>query len=83
MRRGPTWDRTSFPRTPSYVSDSSPPCRGAHYRFSEEIIKGKEYAYLKGLHISVNDRLALLSKHPDGIVLAELLGEVRSHGECV
>ena len=40
-------------------------------------------AYLKCLHISVNDCLALLSKHPDGVVLAELLGEVRSHSERV
>ena len=42
-----------------------------------------EISYLKSLHISVNDRLALLSKHPDGVVLAKLLGKVRSHGECV
>ena len=40
-------------------------------------------AYLKGLHISVDDCLALLSKHPDRVVLAKLLWEVRSHSERV
>ena len=83
MRRGPTWGRTSFPRTLSCVSDSSPPCLGAHYKYSEEVIKELRNAYLEGLHISVNDCLALLSKHANCVVLAELLGEVRSHSEGV
>ena len=83
MRRGPTWGRTSFPRTLSYVSDSSPPCLGAHYKYSEEVIKELRNAYLKGLHISVNDCLALLSKHANCVVLAEFLGKVRSHSEGV